>query len=233
MLLYLSGHTRPDIAYAVSQCARYTHSPKRSHERALERIGLYLKATADKGMILNPTSDDSMKVDCYVDADFASLWGVEDKQDPSCVKSRTGYVIFINDCPVCWSSKLQGDIATSTMESEYNALSMAMREVIPLLRLTKEICNGVGMVDPSNTKFFKTVVHEDNNGALRLATMEPGRMTPRSKHYGIKYHWFRSQLKPNDIEIVKVDTKLQRADMLTKSLRAEMFKVNRKFTCGW
>lgn len=35
-----------------------------------------------EGMILNPTSDDSMKVDCYVDADFASLWGVEDKQDP-------------------------------------------------------------------------------------------------------------------------------------------------------
>jgi hypothetical protein len=28
MLQYLRGHSRPDITYAVSQCARYVHSPK-------------------------------------------------------------------------------------------------------------------------------------------------------------------------------------------------------------
>jgi hypothetical protein len=88
MLLYLSGHTRPDIAFIVSQCACYTRSPRRSHEKALERIGPYLKATADKGMVLNPMSNDTMKTDFYDDADFASLWGVEDKQDPSCVKNK-------------------------------------------------------------------------------------------------------------------------------------------------
>jgi hypothetical protein len=27
MLLYLQGHSRPDITYAVSQCARFVHSP--------------------------------------------------------------------------------------------------------------------------------------------------------------------------------------------------------------
>jgi hypothetical protein len=30
MLLYLSGHTRPNIAFAVSQCTRYKHSPQHS-----------------------------------------------------------------------------------------------------------------------------------------------------------------------------------------------------------
>lgn len=54
MLQYLQGHSRPDISYAVSQCARFVHSPKRSHEVALERIGLYLKGTLDKGLTLRP-----------------------------------------------------------------------------------------------------------------------------------------------------------------------------------
>ena len=53
MLLYL-GHSRPDISFATHQCARYTHSPKQSHEDALVRIGRYLKGTLDKGLILKP-----------------------------------------------------------------------------------------------------------------------------------------------------------------------------------
>jgi hypothetical protein len=97
----------------------------RSHEEALKRIGRYLKGTINEGLVLHPS--DSLDIDCYVDADFAGLWPHEDKQDPSCVKSRTGFAICVANCPVIWSSKLQGDIATSTMEAEYSALSMTMR----------------------------------------------------------------------------------------------------------
>ena len=32
MLLCLSGHTRPDITFAVNCCARYMFFPKKSHE---------------------------------------------------------------------------------------------------------------------------------------------------------------------------------------------------------
>jgi hypothetical protein len=232
MVQYVQGHTRPDITFAVSQCSRFTHYPRRSHERALERIGQYLKGTRHKGLILNPKHSTEFTIDCYVDADFAGMWGHEDKQDPSCVKSRTGFVIFLMDCPVIWTSKLQTDIATSTMESEYNSLSIAMRDVIPLQNLTREIIRGLGH-DKIRLTTFKTTVHEDNTGALKLARMEPGRMTPRSKHYGIKYHWFRSKLKPNEVEIVHVGTDLQRADFLTKALRVPKFEENRKLTCGW
>jgi hypothetical protein len=37
MLLYLAGPSRPDIAFAVNQCARYTFQPTRKHVVALKR----------------------------------------------------------------------------------------------------------------------------------------------------------------------------------------------------
>ena len=105
MALYLCGHSRPDIQFAVSQCARFIHGTKRSHEKALIRIGQYLKSTTDEGLILRPT--DSYDIECHVDADFAGLYSVEDVMDPTCVKSRTGYVISVCGCPVVWVSLLK------------------------------------------------------------------------------------------------------------------------------
>ena len=127
MLQYLHSHSRPDITFAVSQCARFVHHTRLSHEIALEHIGRYLKGTMNNGLVLKPTND--LAIECFVDADFAGLWSHEEKMDPTCVKSRTGFVICLSNCPVIWSSKLQTEIATSTMEAEYSALSMAMRDL--------------------------------------------------------------------------------------------------------
>jgi hypothetical protein len=87
-------------------------------------------------------------------------------QDPSCVKSRTGYIIFIADCPVLWVSRLQTDIATSTMEAEYSALSTAMIDVLPIKMLATEISENVGLTQEPITR-FRTTVWEDNTGALK------------------------------------------------------------------
>lgn len=230
MLQYLQGHSRPDITYAVSQCARFVHSPKRSHEAALMRLGQYLKGTIEKGLVLRPGG--KLTIDCFVDADFAGLWPYEDKSDPTCVKSRTGFVICLSDCPIVWCSKLQQQIATSTMEAEYNALSIAMRELLPFKTLVNAIATVVGY-DVNDVTTFKTTVWEDNVGALTLANLEPGRVTPRSKFYAVKMHWFRSKLEPNNILVVKVESKKQKADILTKGLRKEMFQDNRLLLCGW
>ena len=81
MLLYLAGHTRPDIAYAVNCCARYMFCPDWSHELALKWIGQYLKATCDRGLVLNPSRE--LKIDCYPDADFAGMYGYKNSSDPS------------------------------------------------------------------------------------------------------------------------------------------------------
>jgi len=71
---------------------------------ALKRISRYLKGTCTKGLIMRPSK--TLQVDCYVDSDFAGLWLYENPQDPTCVRSRTGFLIMIGDCPAVWSSKL-------------------------------------------------------------------------------------------------------------------------------
>jgi hypothetical protein len=70
-------------------------------------------------------------------------------------------------------------------------------------------------------------VHEDNQGVLNSATLEPGRQTPRSKFYAIRYHWFRSYMKPNEIEIVYIDTSMQKADM------HGLIRTQSELSCGW
>ena len=180
MLLYLSGHSRPDIHFAVTQCCRYRHSPKRSHKEALEHLGLYLKGTKDKGLIMSPEQVNLLRIDMFVDADFAGMWGHEHPQDPACAKSRTGFVIFIANCPILWVSKMQDTIACSSMESEYSACAMGMRDLLPIRYLMLEFCEKLKLAEMDVSKVCTTIVHEDNQGCLRLATLEPGRLTPRS-----------------------------------------------------
>jgi len=75
------------------------------------------------------------------------------------------------------------------MEAEYVALSTSCRDLFPLIDLTKEICSIFKMdMVVKDTADMHIKVHEDNVGALALGKLEPRRMTPRSKHYAIKYH---------------------------------------------
>jgi hypothetical protein len=136
MFMYLAANTRPDIAYAVHQAARYTHDPRASHSVAIKHILRYIKGTKDKGIYFKP--DGTEKIDCYVDSDFAGLFSVEDKQQPISAKSRTGYVIMYSGVPIIWVSKMQTKIAFSTMEAEYIALSQSMRDLIPIREIPKE-----------------------------------------------------------------------------------------------
>ena len=173
-----------------------------------------------------------MDITAYVDADFAGLWGVEDSNDPVCVRSRTGYVLLVGGIPVIWASKLQTEIAVSTMMAEYIALSQAMREILPFRTLLTEVNKIIGLSDQKTTE-IRCRVLEDNAGALSLANLELGRTTPGSKHFAVKYHWFRSQLIPGVIEVLKVDTHNQLADIFTKGLRKNPFEPLRKMLCGW
>eukprot|EP00956_Cyclotella_meneghiniana_P001084 scaffold1265_cov38-Cyclotella_meneghiniana.AAC.11 len=158
MLLYLAGHTRPDIASAVNCCARYMFNPRLSHEQALKRIGRYLKATLDKGLILSPSG--TLKVDAYPDADFAGLYGYESNSDPACAKSCTRFLITVSDCPMVWVSKLQTETALSTMEAEVNALAHCCRELFPVIDIVSEIGKTVGL-ETDNMSTMHVSIHEE------------------------------------------------------------------------
>ena len=48
------------------------------------------------------------------------------------VLSRTVFLIRYAGCPVIWSSKLQTEIALSTAEAEYIAMSQVLWEALPV-----------------------------------------------------------------------------------------------------
>lgn len=124
MLNYLAASTRPDILYAVHQCARFSADPKLCHQRAVKRIIRYFKGTADKGIILTP--DKTKGIQCFVSADFAGSYCNDTIDGHISVYSRTGYVIFYFNYPILWVSKLQSEISLSTVEAEYIALGQSM-----------------------------------------------------------------------------------------------------------
>ena len=54
-LLWIACQTRPDIAFAVGKCSRYTANPSPDHDKALKRIFRYLAETPDLGLRYGPT----------------------------------------------------------------------------------------------------------------------------------------------------------------------------------
>ena len=227
MMSYLANTTRPDISMPVHQCARFGNDPRKSHQDALKRIGRYLKATKDKGIVLTP-GEPTFEV--FVDADYAGGYSKETNADPSSVISRTGYVITYAKCPIAWVSKMQTEVCLSTVESEYVALSTSLRDVIPLMELLQEAKTHGGTI-PTTTPTVKCTLFEDNTGALELATMP--KMRPRTKHIACKYHHFREHVRNGTIKIKYVKSENQLADILTKPLREHAFVRLRKRLCGW
>ena len=179
---------------------------------------------------------------------FAGLFASEDPNLPLSVKSQTGYVILYSGCPLLWVLRLQTQIALSTMEAKYIALSQSIRDVIPIWAVIREILEIV--FQRASTKFqvsthskaFKevndvediipqTVVYEDNEACLKFSRLL--KMSPRTKHIGIPYHWFCSKILSLNIAVEPVSTDDQLGDQFTKGLTIVNFLKGRKTLMGW
>ena len=180
---------------------------------------------------MDPNQDEE-KFTCWADAAFAGEWNKDTAMnDPTTAKSRTGFIINYAGCPLTWSSKLQTEIALSTVEAEYIALSQALREVICLMQLAKEMkSRKIPLLGDTKTT-VKCNAFEDNTGALELAKVP--KMRPRTKHINIKYHHFRDHVQQGTITVTHVSTEEQLADIFTKPLCTALFLKHRQVILGW
>ena len=152
----------------------------------------------------NTHTNDSIVVSAYSDADWGS--------DPVDRKSTTGYVVFINDNAVSWNSKKQQTVAQSSAESEYMAITETVKEMLWLRALLTEV--GLKLVTPS-------MIYVGNQAAIQISKTD--KHHDRTKHIDIKHRFIRDCIKNGDVDLKWVETKLQRADVLTKSLNAPIF----------
>ncbi len=142
--------------------------------------------------------------------------------NPTCVKSRTGFTITVADCPVMWMSKLQTETACLTMEAKIVALAHSCKELFPIMDAVKEMGPAVGL--PVGETTIKVSI---------LAQTLPPQFTPRSKHYHTKTIWFREEIVQRGIKLLKIVTVEQLGDIFTKGLARPVFEYLRKRLMGW
>ena len=69
-ILWLAGMTRPDLAYAASQLARFLSRPGKSHVAAASRVLAYIAGTKSRKLAFSP--DPALPLQVYVDSNWSS-----------------------------------------------------------------------------------------------------------------------------------------------------------------
>lgn len=194
-LMYSAVCTRPDIAHAVGVVSRFLSNPGKEHWEAVKWILRYLNGT--RNVCLCFGTDQPVLVG-YTDADLAG--------DNDGRRSTTGYLLTFAGGAVSWRSKLQNCVALSTTEAEYIAITDAGKEVLWMKKFLKEL----------GIKQEKFVLYSDNQSAIHLSK-NPS-FHARSKHIDVRYHWIRDVLESKQLDLEKIHTDENGADMLTKPL---------------
>jgi ribonuclease HI len=157
----------------------------------------YLKGTRDLCLVYKrqPSTD----VVGYSGADWGS--------DANDRISYNGYAFVMHGGLVSWSSHKQTTVTNSTMESEYMALSEALREAIAQAQFFEEL----------NMPSMPVVLLLDNEAALDLAD---GTITNhwKSKHIDIRYHQVCHFIQEGKVEVGYIASEHQIADIFTKAL---------------
>lgn len=194
-LLYLAVNARPDLSLSVGLLGRKVSNPNNSDWNAAKRVLQYLSGTKEFKISYAPR--DRWNLVGYSDSDWAG--------DRRTRRSTTGFIFFYAGGPVSWTSKRQDSVALSTLEAEYNALTLACQEAVWLRRLLEEL------KEPQEKP---TILFEDNMGCLSFAKAE--RSSGRVKHIDTKRNYIRELCEQKTVNLEYCPSEEMAADALTK-----------------
>ena len=140
----------------------------------------------------------------YADASFAT-------NDPE-AHSTSGIVIKLFGNTVLWCSRRQATVALSTMIAEFNALCEITRDIIWMRQFVETL--GLELKKPS-------LVFEDNKGCIDIAKNPANHKGTRQM--STKLFFVRDELNKS-IDIEKIESSKNLADIFTKSLPADKFQ---------
>ena len=200
--MWLSGRTRPDVAFAVSRLASQAASNPQWALRLGKRILRYLAGTRSHGLVFKPQGE-AMKLEVYADASF----------EPEV--SQTGVSTFLGGCLVDWRSCKQPQPARSTAEAEITALSMGC----VMLEGAEAVLGSMG-IRPSLVQMWG-----DNSASLCIAT---GQGSWRTRALANRASALRARTQQETLSLGFVGTQDQRADGLTKTFSVQGMQQVRK-----
>ncbi|GJZ01130.1 putative ribonuclease H-like domain-containing protein, partial [Tanacetum coccineum] len=193
-LMYLTS-SRPDIMFSVCACSRFQVQPKVSHMHAVKRIFRYLKGQPKLGLWY--PKDSPLILEAFSDSDCAGA-----SLDR---KSTTGGCQFLGSRLISWQCKKQTVVANSTTEAEYIAASHCCGQVLWIQNQ---------MLD-YGYNFMQTKIHVDNESAI--CVVKNLVYHSKTKHIEIRHHFIRDSYEKKLIEMVKIHTDSNVADLLTKA----------------
>ncbi|GJZ26994.1 putative ribonuclease H-like domain-containing protein, partial [Tanacetum coccineum] len=201
-LMYLTA-SRPDIMFAVCACARFQVSPKTSHLLAVKRIFRYLKGKPSLGLWYS--KDSPWELVAYTDSDYAGA--TQDR------KSTTRGCQFLGNRHALEANARNGTVvATSTTEAEYVAAANCCGQVLWIQNQLLDY----------GYNFMNTVIYIDNNSTICI--IENPVQHSKTKHIEIRHHFIRDCNAKKLIQMVKIDTEHNVADLLTKGFDAGRFQ---------
>ncbi|GJV12020.1 putative ribonuclease H-like domain-containing protein [Tanacetum coccineum] len=193
-LMYLTS-SRPDIMFSVCACSRFQVQPKVSHLNVIKRIFRYLKGRPKLGLWY--PKDSPFLLEVFLDSDYAGA-----SLDR---KSTTGGCQFLGSRLISWQCKKQTVVANSTTEAEYIAASHCCGQVLWIQNQ---------MLD-YGYNFMQTKIHVDNESAI--CVVKNPVYHSKTKHIEIRHHFIRDSYEKRLIEMVKIHTNNNVADLLTKA----------------
>nr|GEU90488.1 hypothetical protein [Tanacetum cinerariifolium] len=175
-----------------------------SVKSVMKRIFRYLKGYPTLGLWYPKNSP--LELIAYLDSDYAGA-----SLDR---KSITGGCQFLGSRLISWQCKKKTIMANSTIEAEYIAASNCCGQVLWLQNQLLDY----------GYNFMQTKIHVDNESSI--CVVKNLVYYSKTKHIEIMHHFIRDSYEKRLIEIVKIHTDSNVADLLTKAFNVTSINVN-------